>query len=90
MEREALIQKAQASRIAPSADFARYFNAFSSIGSSSPAAARASLHALFDLFDRQALEIITLTAGQNRNRNFIGFRCRQNKDDVGRRLLQGF
>ena len=43
--------------------------------------------------DRRAgdpFEIITLTAGQNRNRNFIGFRRRQNKDDVGRRLLQGF
>ena len=40
--------------------------------------------------NRNPVKIISLASGKNGNGNLVGFRGGQNKNDVGRRLLQGF
>ena len=39
--------------------------------------------------DRDSVKIIALTAGQDRVRKLLNIRSRQDKDDIGRRFLQG-
>ena len=41
-------------------------------------------------FDGNTVKIVPLTSRLDRYRDLVGFGRRQNKDDVGRRLLQGF
>ena len=48
------------------------------------------LDACRDVGRLNAMEIEPLAAGQNGGRHLLDLGRRQNKDDVGRRLLQGF